>query len=349
MYNIIRFLFQAICIVLGRVKGMDNFRALVLDLKDGKPQLDLNHLTINDLPDGEVTIKVVYSSVNYKDAVVAIQNKFVESYPFIPGIDLAGTVIHSQDERFRSGDSVIVTSYGLGTSHYGGFSEVARVPAKWVVPLPDGLTLREAMILGTAGFTAALSVQRLEDNGLHPDNGPVLVTGATGGVGSVSVDILSKRGYYIEASTGKTSQYDYLRELGAKHIIHRDEIVETEQKHLREERWAGAVDPVGGPTLQFVLSKLQYGGSVASSGFTGGMDVSTSMLPFILRGVNLLGIDSVYCPMELRMKIWSRLATDLKPNNLNNTLVNEISLEEVPETLLTSIKGKMRGRTIVKL
>jgi len=267
----------------------------------------------------------------------------------IPGIDLAGTVIESQDERFREGDPVIVTSYELGVSHHGGFSEVARVPAKWVVPLPNGLNLREAMILGTAGFTAALSVQRLEENGLQPAQGPVLVTGATGGVGSVSVDILSKIGYEVVASTGKTSEHEYLYQLGAKQVIHREEVVASEQKPLRQQRWAGAIDPVGGKTLEYVLSTIQYGGSVALSGLTGGTDVSTTVHPFILRGVNLLGIDSVYCPMKVREKVWKRLATDLKPKKLNENIVDEISLEELPEVLSKILKGQIRGRTIVKM
>ncbi|WP_146812155.1 NADPH:quinone oxidoreductase family protein [Aneurinibacillus danicus] len=328
---------------------MNDFRAFVLDLVDGQTKMEVKQLSANDLPDGDVTIRVAFSSVNFKDGLATIPNRIIKTYPLIPGIDLAGTVIESQDERFREGDPVIVTSYELGVSHHGGFSEVARVPAKWVVPLPNGLNLREAMILGTAGFTAALSVQRLEENGLQPAQGPVLVTGATGGVGSVSVDILSKIGYEVVASTGKTSEHEYLYQLGAKQVIHREEVVASEQKPLRQQRWAGAIDPVGGKTLEYVLSTIQYGGSVALSGLTGGTDVSTTVHPFILRGVNLLGIDSVYCPMKVREKVWKRLATDLKPKKLNENIVDEISLEELPEVLSKILKGQIRGRTIVKM
>ncbi|GEN36506.1 putative quinone oxidoreductase YhfP [Aneurinibacillus danicus] len=336
---------------LGIRKGemMNDFRAFVLDLVDGQTKMEVKQLSANDLPDGDVTIRVAFSSVNFKDGLATIPNRIIKTYPLIPGIDLAGTVIESQDERFREGDPVIVTSYELGVSHHGGFSEVARVPAKWVVPLPNGLNLREAMILGTAGFTAALSVQRLEENGLQPAQGPVLVTGATGGVGSVSVDILSKIGYEVVASTGKTSEHEYLYQLGAKQVIHREEVVASEQKPLRQQRWAGAIDPVGGKTLEYVLSTIQYGGSVALSGLTGGTDVSTTVHPFILRGVNLLGIDSVYCPMKVREKVWKRLATDLKPKKLNENIVDEISLEELPEVLSKILKGQIRGRTIVKM
>jgi acrylyl-CoA reductase (NADPH) len=242
-----------------------------------------------------------------------------------------------------------VTSYKLGTGHFGGFSEIARVPADWVVPLPKGLTLKESMILGTAGFTAALSVQRLEDNELEPSQGPVLVAGATGGVGSIAVNILAKRGYDVVASTGKSNEEAYLKGLGAKQIIHRNEIVDTDQAPMREEKWAGAIDPVGGKTLQYILSTLKYGGSVATCGLTGGIEVSTTVIPYISRGVNWLGIDSVECPMKKRLKVWNRLGDDLKPTTLNEEMVNEISLEELPEVLAAILEGKVRGRTLVKL
>lgn len=328
---------------------MKDFRALMLKKINNGTHLEIQSQSAGDLPIGEVTIKVAYSSVNYKDAVVGIQNIFVKSYPLIPGIDLAGTVIEARDGRFREGDQVIVTGYGLGMSHHGGFAEVARVPAEWVVPLPEGLTLREAMILGTAGFTAALSIQRLEDHGLEQGKGPVLVTGATGGVGSVAVAILAKKGYEVTATTGKWAEQDYLKRLGAKHVMHREEAAEADGKGMGEERWAGAVDPVGGRTLQYILSSLRYGGSVASSGFTGGMDVSTTVLPFILKGVNWLGIDSVWCPMNLREKTWKGLGTHMKPSLLNEEIVNEISLDQVPEQLSRILKGDLRGRTIVSM
>jgi acrylyl-CoA reductase (NADPH) len=328
---------------------MNQFQALVLDQVNGETNLEIKQVTNEDLPEGEVTVKVAYSSVNFKDGLVSILNKMVTSYPLIPGIDLSGTVLESTDSRFKAGDPVIVTSYGLGVTRHGGFSEVARVPAEWVVPLPEGLTLREAMILGTAGFTAALSVQRLEDNGVKPENGPVLVAGATGGVGSLSVDMLASRGYHVVASTGKASAHEYLKSLGAKEVIDRNEIVETKVKAVREPRWAAAVDPVGGTTLQYILSTLQYGGSVATCGLTGGDKVSTTVYPFIGRGVNWLGIDSVEYPTDLRLKIWERLGTDLKPRKLNEEIVQEVSLQELPEVLNQIIQGKVRGRTIVKM
>ncbi|WP_018922621.1 acryloyl-CoA reductase [Salsuginibacillus kocurii] len=328
---------------------MDTFNAMVLSKENNEPKLEVKQLTQNDLPEGEVTIRVAYSSVNYKDGAVAVQQQFVESYPLIPGIDLAGTVIDSSDDRYQAGDEVIVTSYQLGTGHSGGFSEVARVPAEWVVPLPEGLSLREAMVLGTAGFTAALSVQRLEDNDLEPGQGPVLVAGATGGVGSLAVDMLAKRGYEVVASTGKANEEAYLKAIGAKEIVHRDTIVDTEETPLLAEKWAGAVDPVGGETLQYIFKTLKFGGSVATSGLAGGVGVSTTVIPAIARGINWLGINSVDYPMNKRLNVWERLSDELKPTNLDEELVNEISLEELPQVLEDILEGKVRGRTIVKL
>ncbi|WP_010529769.1 acryloyl-CoA reductase [Lentibacillus jeotgali] len=327
---------------------MDTFQALVLEKTEDEADLNIKQLHMEDLPEGDLTIRVAYSSVNFKDGMVAINHQLVESFPLIPGIDLAGTVIDSQDDRFEAGDEIIVTSYQLGTGHSGGFSEVARVPADWAVPLPEGLSLKEAMILGTAGFTAGLSVKRLEDNGLEPDKGPVLVAGATGGVGSLAVNMLAKRGYDVTASTGKSSEMDYLKRLGAKDVIDRGEVEDTEHKPVRRKMWAGAVDPVGGMTLQYILSTLKYDGSVATSGLTGGTEVATSVLPFISRGINWLGIDSVKCPMEKRLKVWERLTADFKPD-MHEELVNEISLEELPDVLKDILDSKVRGRTIVKL
>jgi acrylyl-CoA reductase (NADPH) len=328
---------------------MDHFRAFVLDLVNGETQMEVKQMTVGELPEGEVTIRVAYSSVNFKDGLATIPNRIVKAYPFIPGIDLAGTVMESKDARFREGDAVIATSYELGVTHFGGFSEVARVPADWVVPLPDGLSLKEAMTLGTAGFTAGLSVQRLEDSGLRPEQGPVLVTGATGGVGSVAVDILANLGFDVAASTGKVDEHDYLRKLGAKQILSREDVIGSDKKPLRRQLWSAAVDPVGGKTLEYLLSTVKYGGSVAVSGLTGGTDVVTTVFPFILRGVNLLGIDSVYCPMEKRQKVWSRLASDLKPTHLQEEIVREVTLEELPSVLAQILKGQTRGRTVVKI
>lgn len=328
---------------------MKEFRALVLDKENEESRLDVRNLTVDDLPEGDVTIQVAYSSINYKDAMVGVQNQMVSSYPHVPGIDLAGTVVDSTDERFASGDEVIVTSYALGTGHFGGFSEMARVPAVWVLPLPKGLSLKEAMTLGTAGLTAGLSIQRLEDNGLKPGNGSVLVAGATGGVGSLAVDMLAKKGHDVTASTGSPDEAEYLKRLGAKEIVIRDDVIDTDGTPTRKKKWAAAVDPVGGPTLQYILSTLKNNGSVATSGLVGGVEVSTTVLPFIGRGINWLGIDSVECPMELREKVWKRLGDDLKPTFLNEDIVREVSLEEVPQVMEEILEGNVRGRTLVRL
>ncbi|MBY0098937.1 NADPH:quinone oxidoreductase family protein [Mesobacillus maritimus] len=326
------------------------FNAFIVNKTEDDFSAKLQKVTMEDLSPGEVTIKVSYSSVNYKDGLASIPNgKIVRSYPFIPGIDLAGTVVNSKDKRFSEGDNVIVTSYELGVAHTGGYSEYARVPADWIVPLPEGLSLEEAMILGTAGFTAALSIHRLEENGLRPETGSVLVTGATGGVGSIAVAMLASRGYHVIASTGKESEHGYLKQIGATEVISREEVTGDKYRPLDKQLWAAAVDPVGGSTLSSIISKLQYNGSVAVSGLTGGTDVPTTVFPFILRGVNILGIDSVYCPMETRKELWSRIATDLKPSDQLHTIKKVVSLENLPETLSKILKGEARGRTIVKV
>jgi acrylyl-CoA reductase (NADPH) len=326
------------------------FKALVVNKTESNFSVKVEDLTPHDLPAGEVLIKISYSSVNYKDGLASnAEGKIVRSYPFIPGIDLAGVVVSSKDSHFKEGDEVIATSYEIGVSHFGGYSEYARIPAEWVVPLPEGLSLKEAMIYGTAGFTAALSVQRLEENGLTPDKGKVLVTGATGGVGSIAVAILAKRGYHVVASTGKHSAHDYLFAIGASEILSREDVLGEKVRALDKQLWAAAVDPVGGKTLASVLSKITYNGSVAVSGLTGGGEVPTTVFPFILRGINLLGIDSVYCPMDTRIALWKRMATDFKPDNLLKTMNTTVSLDELPDYLSSILKGEARGRTIVKL
>lgn len=328
---------------------MGNFKALVVNKDDNAFTVDIQQLNLDDLPEGEVLIEVAYSSVNYKDGLAAIPDgKIVSTYPFVPGIDLAGTVVSSEDDRFKEGDQVIATSYEIGVTHYGGFCEYARIPADWIVPLPEGLTLKEAMTFGTAGFTAALSVQYLQDHGVKPEDGPVLVSGATGGVGSAAVSMLSKLGYEVVASTGKDSEHDYLRSIGANEIISREALQPEKIRPLDSQRWAGAVDPVGGKTLAYILSTTKYGGTVAVSGLTGGPNVPTTVFPFILRGVKLIGVDSVYCPMSIRQKLWQRLATDLKPEKLDQ-ITREITLEELPQALKDILQGKLTGRTIVKL
>jgi acrylyl-CoA reductase (NADPH) len=326
------------------------FDSLVVNKQNEQFSVEVQKLTLSDLPKGEVLIRVYYSSVNYKDSLATIPNgNIVNTYPFVPGIDLAGVVVSSDDARFQEGDEVIATSYDIGVSHFGGYSEFARIPAEWIVPLPKGLTLKETMIIGTAGFTAALSVQRLIENNVTPEKGTVLVTGATGGVGSFSVSILSTLGYTVEASTGKESEHEYLKKLGAASIVSREEIYDGKIRALGKQKWAAAVDPVGGEPLASLLSQIQYCGSVAASGLTAGTKLPTSVFPFILRGVNLLGIDSVYCPMETRLKIWNRLSTDFKPANLEELIQQEVTLAQLPSVLPTLLKGQARGRIIVKL
>ncbi|WP_342549325.1 acryloyl-CoA reductase [Paenibacillus sp. FSL P2-0089] len=328
---------------------MNPFQALVVD-KTEPFSVEVRPVTLEELPAGEVLIKVAYSSVNYKDGLASIPNgNIVRNYPFIPGIDLSGTVVSSTDSRFREGQSVIATSYGIGVSHFGGFSEYARIPADWVIELPEGLTLREAMIYGTAGFTAALSVQALEAQGMTPDQGKVLVTGATGGVGGAATAILAKLGYQVTASTGRTDEAGYLQALGAAEVISREEVAGTAVKPLDKQLWQAAVDSVGGAPLAAVLSKIAYGGAVAASGLTAGTAVPTTVLPFILRGVSLLGIDSVACPMEKRAKLWQRMAGDMKPEVLDTLVDREISLTELPAALQDILQSGTRGRVLVRL
>jgi len=327
-----------------------SFQALVVDKTESEFSVNVKPVTLDDLPAGEVVIKVAYSSVNYKDGLASIPNgNILRSYPFIPGIDLSGHVVSSTDERFREGQPVYASGYGIGVAHFGGYSEYARIPAAWVMSLPEGLTMREAMIYGTAGFTAALSIQALEEHGIAPDKGKILVTGATGGVGGAAIAMLGHKGYQVVASTGKTAEVDYLKALGAEEIISREELTGASVKPLDKQLWQAAVDSVGGNSLAAILSKLAYGGSVAASGLTGGTAVPATVLPFILRGVNLLGIDSVSIPIEKRLQVWQRMAADLKPANLEHLVYREISLNELPEALGDILRGNTRGRTLVRL
>ncbi|MFC3769692.1 acryloyl-CoA reductase [Paenibacillus sp. GCM10012303] len=331
---------------------MTMFRALYVEKEEGRCVSRVRTITEHELPPGEVTVRVSYSSVNYKDGLaVQTDGRIVSRYPFVPGIDLSGTVVRSADPRFLEGDLVLATGYGLGVSHFGGYSELARVPGDWLVPLPEGLSAREAMILGTAGFTAALSIERLREHGVRPgEGGPVAVTGATGGVGSAAVLLLAALSYEVAAGTGKPDAAGYLRGLGAADVLGREELAGVAGKPLQQERWAGAVDPVGGPALAGLLAAVRYGGAVAVSGLTGGADVPATVYPFILRGVSLLGIDSVHCPHEMRTRIWGRLAREWKPPGGYEPLVaGEIGLDELPVYLETILRGGMLGRALVNL
>jgi acrylyl-CoA reductase (NADPH) len=309
----------------------------------------IKNISLDDLSPGDVVIRVAYSGVNYKDGLASIPDgRVIRKYPLVPGIDLSGLVVESNDPRFKPGDQALVTSFDLGVSHCGGFSEYARVKADWVVPLPDGLTLKEAMAIGTAGYTAALAIHQMEHMGLRPANGPVLATGATGGLGSMAISIFKALGYTVAASTGKEAEHDYLRELGADEILSREETSAESNRPLEKERWAGSIDAVGGSTLAYLLRSTKYGGSVASIGNTGGANFSTTVFPFILRAVNLLGIESAYCPMELRRQLWQQLASDYKPAHLD-MIAREISFDELPQALAAILKGGVRGRIVVKI
>ncbi|GMA48839.1 putative quinone oxidoreductase YhfP [Alicyclobacillus contaminans] len=329
---------------------METFDALVVRKTADSFGVAVETLTTEQLPAGDVTIRVAYSSVNYKDGLAATPDgKIVRTYPFVPGIDLAGTVAASDHPDFQVGQPVLVTGYDLGVSHFGGYSQWARVPADWVVPLPEGLSLREAMALGTAGFTAALSVYRLLENHVSPDGGPVLVSGATGGVGSAAVSILNRLGFEVIASSRKADAHPRLRRLGAASTVTPDEWSGAASRPLQSQTWAAVVDPVGGRYLPSLLSHVKYGGSVAVSGLTGGPEFTATVFPFILRGVSLLGIDSVYCPMPLRREIWNKLSGAWKPQELLDDWVDEVGLQDLPSVLERILRGEAQGRTVVRL
>jgi acrylyl-CoA reductase (NADPH) len=304
--------------------------------------------SLDELTPGEVIVKTAYSSVNYKDALAGTgSGKIMRRFPLVGGIDVAGVVVSSTDDRFEAGARVLATGYDLGVSNDGGFSEYVRVPAAWVVPVPQNLSLLETMAIGTAGFTAALSVIELERNGLSPSAGPVLVTGATGGVGSLAVQILAALGYSVTALTGKDAAHDYLRSLGATAVLSRTTL-QMGSKPLEKATWAGAVDVVGGDTLAWLTRTMLYNGSIAASGLTGGIELKTTVLPFILRGAKLLGIDSAFCPMHARLTAWGRLATDMKPARLPET-AHEISIDGLDAAFATLMSGNARGRYVVKI
>ena len=327
---------------------MDSFRALRIVNDGGRIHGELVTATLDELSAGDVVIRAAYSSVNYKDALAATgAGKILKSFPLIGGIDVSGTVLSSQDPRFRKGDEVLVTGYDLGVGSDGGFAGVVRVPGDWVVPLPAGLSLRDAMVFGTAGFTAGLAVSRLEQNGVRPGAGPVAVTGATGGVGSIAVGVLARLGYEVTAISGKDDAHDYLRGLGAAHVQSRTAI-DLGSRPLEKATWAGAVDAAGGDLLAWLVRTTGYWGSVASTGLTGGTNLTLTVLPFILRGVSLLGVDSVMCPADRRRDTWRRLATDMRPAALEQ-VARDITLDELPAAFDTLLKGQARGRFVVKL
>lgn len=324
------------------------FKAYLIEQQDGRIGGRFTEFSEERLDAGEVTIRIACSSVNYKDALAATgAGKVIRRFPCIGGIDMAGTVVASSDARFTKGDAVIATSYDIGVSHHGGFAEYGRVPADWVVPMPRGMNFREAMALGTAGFTAALGIQRLEDNGLAPGSGPVAVTGATGGVGSIAIDILARRGYEVVAISGKDAEHDYLRGLGAQRVISRHGL-EMGRRPLEKATWAGAFDCVGGELLGWLTRSLQQGASIASAGNAAGIDLATTVLPFILRGNNLLGVDSGYWPMPGRQRIWQRLAGDMKPAQLER-ITRVIAFDALPAVFDDFLQARVRGRTVVDI
>lgn len=322
------------------------FPAFVFSNDATSPTREVRLVTLDDIASDGVLIEVEWSSVNFKDGLATtMSGKVARLSPLIPGIDLAGRIVADGD-GFRAGQAVLAHGYDIGTARHGAYARYVRVPAEWIVPLPDGLTAREAMIIGTGGFTAALSVMALQDWGLRPGDGPVLVTGATGGVGSMAVSMLAGSGHEVVASTGKASSHDYLRELGAARVIDRQELSADDSRPLGTMEYAGAVDCVGGQTLATVLKRLRYGAAVAASGLTGGAALPTTVMPFILRGVALLGIDSVQTPMARRIETWNRLATDLRPAGLE-AIGHEITLGGLDAVLSAILQGEVSGRYVV--
>ncbi|MCK1303939.1 oxidoreductase [Bradyrhizobium sp. 24] len=327
---------------------MATFKAIRIDKADKGTTAQLTQFDEAELMEGDVTVRVEWSTLNYKDGL-ALTGKapVVRRFPMIAGIDFAGTVEQSSHPQWKAGDKVVCTGWGMGETHLGAYAEKARVKGDWLVALPQGLSARDAMAIGTAGFTAMLSVLALEKHGVSPKSGPVVVTGAAGGVGSVATAVLSKLGYHVIASTGRASEADYLKEIGATEVIDRNEL-SAAAKPIARERWAGGVDSVGSTTLANLLSMTKYGGAIAACGLAAGMDLPSSVAPFILRGVCLLGIDSVMCPIEPRKAAWQRLASDLDRTKLAE-ITHEISLSDVPERGAKILAGQVRGRTVVKI
>ncbi|MEO9458241.1 MAG: acryloyl-CoA reductase [Lentilitoribacter sp.] len=325
-----------------------SFNAIIVEKDDeGKTSASVKAINDSDLPEGNVTIAVEYSTVNYKDGLcIGPGGGLVRNYPHIPGIDFAGTVEASDDDRYKPGDKVVLTGWRVGEAYWGGYSQKARVNADWLVPLPDGLSTRQAMAVGTAGFTAMLAVMALENQGMKKGEGPVLVTGAAGGVGSVATAILSHLGYEVAGVTGRPETADYLKSLGATQIVAREEINETTKRPLEKETWAGCIDAVGGEMMARVLGQMQYGASVAAVGLAGGAALPATVIPFLLRGVNILGIDSVMQPYENRVEAWKRVATDLPLDKLEDIIV-PAKLSDLPQLGKDILKGQIKGRVVV--
>lgn len=325
-----------------------SFKALIVDKDaEGKTSAAVQEIEADRLPDGDVTVAVDYSTVNYKDGLcLGSGGGLVKTYPHVPGIDFAGTVEASSDDRYKPGDKVVLTGWRVGEIWWGGYAQKARVKADWLVPLPEGLSTKQAMAVGTAGFTAMLAVMALEDHGLKPGAGPVLVTGAAGGVGSVATAILAHLGHEVAAVTGRPETGDYLKSLGASKIVPREEIAETVKRPLESETWAGAIDAVGGQMLARLLGQMKYGASVAAIGLAGGPQLPATVLPFILRGVSLLGIDSVMQPYENRLRAWSSIAKDLPMDKLE-AMVEPATLSDLPKLGEDILKGRVKGRVVV--
>ena len=326
------------------------FRAMIAE--ESEPRnftREIRQRSVDDLPAGDLLIQVHYSSLNYKDALSATGRPGVtRRYPHTPGIDAAGVVVACSDGTYAPGDNVVVTGYDLGMDTAGGFGQYIRIPSEWAVPLPTGLSLRESMILGTAGFTAGLSVYKLQQNGVRPEDGEILVTGASGGVGSIAVSILAKAGYRVVAATGKVTESDFLHTLGAAEVIDRELLLVGAERPMMKERWAGVVDVVGGTTLATAIKSTRYGGTVTCCGLVESADLSVSVFPFILRGVSLLGIDSVQCPRRVRLAVWEKLAGEWKPATLEAT-ASECTLQSLEEPIHKILSGGVRGRTVVNL
>ena len=328
---------------------MSEFRAYRINQDDGNIVAGFTTMSVDDLTDGDVVIKVSHSTINYKDALAATgKGRILRTYPLNGGIDLAGTVVSSTSDEFSEGDSVLVNGCGLSETLDGGYAEMARVPAEAVVPIPDGMSTAEAMQIGTAGFTAALAIHRMEQNGQLPESGPIVVTGATGGVGSLAIDMLEGRGYEAVALTGKAEQSDYLDSIGARRVLVRGE-VDFGKRPMEKAEWAGGIDNLGGDALTWLTRTVDYGGNIAAIGLAASHELNTTVLPFILRAVCLLGINSVETPRDLRLAVWRRIGNDLKPRHLDKIASNTIGFDDLPGAFDAFIDGKVTGRTVVEI